>query len=102
AQVFLTLIVLVATIGVMTQALPSYNMPIPSLPTPSCQRWCPRPGQYGQYDCCEDGLSCPVTGNSGCAPADGGTCKSICSLGEIEVPTGACSHCMCCLLNLPF
>ncbi|CAL4135331.1 unnamed protein product, partial [Meganyctiphanes norvegica] len=53
----LILLVSVATVGVMVQALPtSPILPIPPLPTPSCQRWCPRPGQLGQYDCCEDGL----------------------------------------------
>ncbi|CAL4138627.1 unnamed protein product, partial [Meganyctiphanes norvegica] len=92
----LTLLVAVAVVGVVTEALPSWPPGGPPPPTPSCQRWCPRPGQLGQYDCCEDGQSCPVVGPFGCAPADGGTCRSSCHFGEYEVPFGACGHCKCC------
>ncbi|CAL4126578.1 unnamed protein product [Meganyctiphanes norvegica] len=47
----LRVLLLVAVATVVTHGL-SFEQRPPS-PTRDCQKWCPRPGHYGQYDCCD-------------------------------------------------
>ncbi|CAL4168732.1 unnamed protein product [Meganyctiphanes norvegica] len=97
ARIALTFLVAVAVVGVVTEAIPWPTRGFP-LPTPSCQRWCPRPGQPGQYDCCEGQPSCPAAGGFTCEHhIIPGTCRAACRISEFERPSAGCGSCKCCV-----